>query len=286
MRRACLAFAALTALAADSAYERDIARWRVEREAKLKADDGWLTVVGLHWLHEGVNTVGSDPNADAPLPASLPARIGTITLTQGKVHFKPVGGVQLKDTGIRLKEMDLKTDITPDYDRLALGRVKFFVIERENRFAVRVKDNDSEARKKFTGLHWYAVDPSWKIKAAFIPSPHQVTFDTEVGVKEKDDSPGYVTFTRGGQEYKLEPVKEDDDLWFVFRDQTSGKTTNAASRFLYTPFPQDGFVELDFNKAENPPCVFTDYATCPLPTPQNRLQLAVTAGEQMYRHPQ
>ncbi len=286
MRRACLAFAALTALAADSAYERDIARWRVEREAKLKADDGWLTVVGLHWLHEGVNTVGSDPNADAPLPASLPARIGTITLTQGKVHFKPIAGVQLKDTGLRLKEMDLKTDITPDYDRLALGRVKFFVIERENRFAVRVKDNDSEARKKFAGLHWYAVDPSWKIKAAFIPSPHQVTFDTEVGVKEKDDSPGYVTFTRGGQEYKLEPVKEDDDLWFVFRDQTSGKTTYAASRFLYTPFPKDGFVELDFNKAENPPCVFTDYATCPLPTPQNRLQLAVTAGEQMYRHPQ
>jgi hypothetical protein len=112
-----------------------------------------------------------------------------------------------------------------------------------------------------------------------------VTFDTEVGVKEKDDSPGYVTFTRGGREYKMEPVKDDDDLWFVFRDQTSGKTTYGASRFLYTPMPKDGFVEIDFNKAENPPCVFTDYATCPLPTPQNRLQLAVTAGEQMYRHP-
>jgi uncharacterized protein (DUF1684 family) len=281
-----LAAAAALAVAAQTAYEREIARWRVEREAKLKADDGWLTVVGLHWLHEGVNTVGSDPKADAPLPASLPARIGTITLAQGKVHFKPVGGVQLKDTGIRLKEMDLKTDVTPDYDRLALGRIKFFVIEREDKFAVRVKDNDSEARKKFTGLRWYAVDPSWKIKATFIPSPHEVTFDTEVGVKEKDQSPGYVTFTRGGQEYKMEPVKEDDDLWFVFRDQTSGKTTYAASRFLYTPFPKDGFVEMDFNKAENPPCVFTDYATCPLPPQQNRLQIAVTAGEQMYRHPQ
>ena len=285
MRKATLAFAAITAFAAEPAYQREIDQWRALREAKLKADDGWLTVVGLHWLHEGVNTVGSDPKADAPLPASLPARVGTITLSSGKVHFKPAGGVQLKDTGIRLPEMDLKTDITPDYDRLALGHVKFFVIERENRFAVRVKDNDSEARKKFTALRWYAVDPSWKIQAKFIPSPHEVTFDTEVGVKEKDQSPGYVTFTRGGQEYKLEPVKEDDDLWFVFRDQTSGKTTYGASRFLYTPFPKDGFVELDFNKAENPPCVFTDYATCPLPTPQNRLQLAVTAGEQMYRKP-
>jgi uncharacterized protein len=281
-----LAGATTLVMAAQTAYQREIAQWRAEHEAKLKADDGWLTVVGLHWLHEGVNTVGSDPKADAPLPASMPARVGTIALSKGKVHFKPVRGVQLKDTGIRLPEMDLKTDITPDYDRLSLGRVKFFVIEREDRFAVRVKDNDSEARKKFTGLRWYAVDPSWKIQAKFIPSPHQVTFDTAVGVKEKDESPGYVTFTRGGREYKMEAVKEDDDLWFVFRDLTSGKTTYGASRFLYTPFAKDGFVEMDFNKAENPPCVFTDYATCPLPTPQNRLQLAVTAGEQMYHQPQ
>jgi len=279
MRKACLAFAAITLVAADSGYQQEIAQWRAEREAKLKADDGWLTVVGLHWLHEGVNTVGSDPNADAPLPASLPARVGTITLSKGKVHFKP-------GSGVRLKEMDLKTDVTEQYDRLALGRVKFFVIERETKFGVRVKDNDSEARKKFAGLRWYPVDPSWKIKAKFIPSPHQVSFDTEVGVKEKDDSPGYVTFTRGGQQYKMEAVKEDDDLWFVLRDQTSGKTTYGASRFLYTPFPKDGFVEMDFNKAENPPCMFTDYATCPLPTPQNRLQLAITAGEQTYRRPQ
>ena len=285
MRTACLALLAIVTFAAETSYEREIAQWRSEREAKLKADDGWLTVVGLHWLREGVNTVGSDPKSDAPLPPSMPKQVGTITLTKGKVHFKPAGRVQLKDTGIRLPEMDLKTDITPDYDRLAIGGVKFFVIEREDRFAVRVKDNDSEARRKFAGLRWYPVDPSWKIKAKFISSPHTVMFDTEVGVKEKDESPGYVTFTRGGKEYKLEPVKEDDDLWFVFRDLTSGKTTYGASRFLYTPFPKDGFVDLDFNKAENPPCVFTDYATCPLPTPQNRLQLAVSAGEQMYRRP-
>jgi len=176
----------------------------------------------------------------------------------------------------------LKTDVTPQYDRLTLGRVKFFVIEREDRFGVRVKDNDSEARKKFAGLRWYPADPAWKIKAKFTPAPHDVFFDTEVGVKEKDQSPGYVSFTRGGKEFKMEPVTEDDHLWFVFRDQTSGKTTYAASRFLYVPMPKDGFIEIDFNKAENPPCVFTDYATCPLPTPQNRLQLAVTAGEQMY----
>ena len=271
----------LVAAATQSAYQQEIAQWRVAREAKLKADDGWLTVVGLHWLTKPVNTVGSDPYTDAPLPASVPPMVGFISrLSKGKAHFKPAPGVQLK-------EMDLKTDLAEDYDRVTIGRVKFFVIERDNRFAVRVKDNDSEARKKFTGLRWYAVDPSWKIQAKFIPSPHQITFDTEVGVKEKDDSPGYVTFTRGGREYKLEPVKEDDDLWFVFRVTRPAEERPTARRGSCTRLsPRTAFVELDFNKAENPPCAFTDFATCPLPTLQNRLQLPVTAGEQTYRHPQ
>jgi len=260
---------------AQTAYQREIAQWRADRETKLKAENGWLTVVGLNWLREGENRVGSDPNFEVPLPASAPQRVGTITLTNGKVHFKPASGIPLKET-------DLKPDTAPDYDKLSLGRLMFYAIERENKFAIRVKDNDSEARKTFTGLRWYPVDASWKIKAKFIPSPHSVTFDTEVGVKEKDESPGYVTFVRRGQEYRLEPVKEDDELFFVIRDQTSGKTTYAASRFLYSALPKNGFVELDFNKAENPPCVFTDFATCPLPPPQNRMKLAVTAGEQTY----
>src|SRR5512143_2618886 len=97
MRKATLAFAALTLFAADTAYQQDVAQWRTQRAAKLKADDGWLTVVGSHWLHEGVNTVGSDPKSDAPLPASLPARVGTIAISKGKVHFKPASGVQLKE---------------------------------------------------------------------------------------------------------------------------------------------------------------------------------------------
>ena len=276
MRIAVFTLAALVACGADpSAYQREIAQWRAAREAKLKADDGWLTVVGLHWLSEGESRVGSDPRAEVPLPASTPLRVGTVTLAKGKAHFKPAAG-------IALKEMDLKPDTEPNYDILSLGRVKFYLIQRDDKFAVRVKDNDSAARQRFTTLRWYPVDPSWKIRAKFIPSPHTVTFDTEVGVKERDESPGYVTFTRGGQEFRLEPVKDGDELFFVMRDHTSGKTTYAASRFLYTALPRNGFVELDFNKAENPPCVFTEYATCPLPPPQNRLKLAVKAGEQTY----
>jgi uncharacterized protein (DUF1684 family) len=270
-------------------YHQAIAQWRERQEAKLKADDGWLTVVGLNWLKEGDNRVGSNPKFEVPLPKSAPEYAGTIIVKAGKARFRPAPGVAVTFNGKPAFETELKPDAEPKYDVLAVGRVKFFVIKREDRLGVRVKDNDSAARREFTGLRWYPVDTAWRIQAKYIPwdKPHPVTFDTAVGVKERDESPGYVTFQKNGNEYRLEPVVDEGQLWFVMRDLTSGKTTYAASRFLYADMPKDGLkksgtVELDFNKAENPPCVFSNFATCPLPPPQNRLSLAVTAGEKMY----
>lgn len=220
---------------------------------------------------------------------TVPERVGTIIVKSGKASFRPAPGVAVTFNGKPAFETELKSDAEPKYDVLAAGRVKFFIIKREDKLGVRVKDNDSATRREFTGLRWYPVDSSWKIQARYIPwdKPHPVTFDTAVGVKEKDESPGYVTFQRNGNEYRLEPVVDEGQLWFVLRDLTSGKTTYAASRFLYADLPKEGLkksgtVELDFNKAENPPCVFCNFATCPLPLPQNRLSLAVTAGEKMY----
>jgi hypothetical protein len=127
------------------------------------------------------------------------------------------------------------------------------------------------------------------VSAKFTPwdKPHTLSFDTVIpGMKEQDDSPGYVSFTREGKQYRLEPTVDDGELSFVFRDLTAGKTTYAAARFLDIPAPKnlktEGTVVLDFNQAYNPPCVFTAYATCPLPPPQNRLPIAVPAGEKMY----
>jgi len=271
-------------------YQKTIADWRRQQEAILKADDGWLTVVGLHWLKEGESRVGSNASFEVPLPKSAPDRVGTLTVKAGKVRFKPAPGVAVSLNGKPAVEAELKSDAEPKYDVLAVGKVKFFVIKREDKFGVRVKDNDSAARKQFSGLRWYPVDPSWLIQAKFVPwdKPHPLTFDTAVGVKERDESPGYVSFQRNGKRFTMEPVVDGKQLWFVMRDGTSGKTTYAASRFLYADLPKDGvqksgMVDLDFNRAENPPCVFTDFATCPLPPPQNRLALEVTAGEQMYR---
>jgi uncharacterized protein len=271
-------------------YQKTIAEWRAQEEASLKAEDGWLTVVGLHWLKEGESRVGSNTSFEVPLPKPAPDRVGTITVRVGKVRFKPAVGVAVSLNGKPAVEAELKSDAEPKYDVLAVGRVKFFIIKREDKFGVRVKDNDSAASKEFSGLRWYPIDVSWRIQAKYVPwdKPHPVTFDTTVGVKERDESPGYVSFQRSGKQFTLEPVVDGKQLWFVMRDLTSGKTTYAASRFLYTDLPKDGvrksgLVELDFNRAENPPCVFTDFATCPLPPPQNRLPLEVTAGEQMYR---
>jgi uncharacterized protein len=158
------------------------------------------------------------------------------------------------------------------------------VIRRGDRTGIRVKDNDSPERKRFAGLSWYSVDPAWRIRAKFTAwdAPHTIAFTNTIGQKENEPSPGYVTFTKGGREYRLEPTLEDGTLFFVFRDRTSGKTTYGASRFLYAEAAKDGIVYLDFNRAENPPCAFTAYATCPLPPAQNRLDLAVEAGEQKY----
>ena len=198
---------------------------------------------------------------------------GTLTLKAGKVRFAPAPGVAVTMNGAPAKETELKPDVDANYDRLAVGRVKFFIIKREDKMGVRIKDNDSATRREFSGLKWYPVDPSWRVQAEYTPfvKPHTVTFDTAAGVKEQDQIPGYVTFRidgRFGREYRLEPVVDDNELWFVMRDQTSGKTTYGASRFLYAPLPKNGLkkagtVEIDFNKAENPPCVFTDFATLP-----------------------
>jgi len=218
------------------------------------------------------------------LPPAAPKLVGIITVRNGKTNFTPKSPVLYK--GVPLKSaLNLKPDTEPNYDILSVGRINFYAIKREDRLGVRVKDNDNPARKQFAGLRWYPVDPSWRIRAKFVAwdNPHTVTFETEVGVKEQDESPGYVTFNKNGKEYRMEPVKDGDSLWFVMRDATSGKTTYGASRFLYIDAPKNGYVDLDFNRAESPPCAFTPYATCPLPPPQNRLTLAVTAGE-MYKH--
>jgi uncharacterized protein (DUF1684 family) len=279
MMRVLVFFAAVAGLLAAGDYSQEIAKFRADREKSLTKESGWTTVVGLSWLKEGENRIGSDPKSEVTLPASVAARVGTLTLKAGHVQFQPAVGVKL--TAGELK---------PDKDILTLGTVKFFVIERTGKFAIRVKDSEAATRKNFTHLNWYPVDPAWRITATYTPfdKPHTLTFETVIdGLKESDTSPGAITFSKDGKEYRLEPAVDGNDIEIVFRDQTAGKSTYGAGRFLDPEAPKTGFKKsgtmiLDFNEAYNPPCVYTAYATCPLPPPQNRLALDIRAGELMY----
>ncbi len=265
---------------ADDEYARQIAKFQAAREAELKADDGWLTVVGLDWLKEGVNRVGSEAGAEVQLPPVAPKRAGIITLKSGQASFSPDLQAIVTLNGQPTKAGPLRTD----RDILAVGRIKFFVIKRPDGLAVRVKDNDSATRREFTHLRWFPVDPAWRFEARYteFEQPETIMLDTLAGGRQQHSSPGYVTFTKDGKEYRLDPVLEGDRLFFVIRDQTSGKSTYGGARFVYTSLPKDGKVILDFNQAINPPCAFTAFATCPLPPPQNRLPMPVTAGEMNY----
>jgi uncharacterized protein len=264
-------------------YRAQVEEWRKRREAALKADWGWLTVSGLFWLKEGANTIGSAPGSDILLPAGAPERFGTLRLVGSKAEFTTDDSNVLLN-GKPVRKSEIRHADSGAADVLSSGHFQLLLLKRGDRFALRLKDNESEARKEFKGLNWFPIEEQWKVqgKLTRFPSPTTLVFDTAVGVKEELESPGIVEFSYGGQVYKLQAAKEGDRLFFVIRDKTSGRSTYGASRFLYASLRDDGTVELDFNKAQNPPCAFTPYATCPLPPPQNRLPLAITAGEKTY----
>ncbi len=181
--------------------------------------------------------------------------------------------------------MELRADTASGGpDVLVLGPLSLQVIERGGRYGIRLKDNASARRREFAGLQWYPVSEAHRVVARFVPhaTPKTIPIANVLGQEDQQPSPGYVVFTIGGQEVRLEPILEAPDakeLFFIFKDPTAGRDTYPAGRYLYTDLPKDGAVTLDFNKAYSPPCAFTAYATCPLPPPQNRLPVRIEAGE-------
>ncbi|MBS1856310.1 MAG: DUF1684 domain-containing protein [Acidobacteria bacterium] len=258
------------ALAMAASFQDEIAQWRRQREDRLKAESGWLTVSGLFWLHEGANTFGKDPANEIVLPDG-PAHAGVFTLKDGKVT---VG------TGSEARELWADS---MDFEQA--GRVKLFVIKRGERYGIRERDPDSEYRRNFHGIDCYPASEAYRVTARFIPDAKDIPILNVLGQTEPLKSPGVAVFELGGKEYRLRPVFETPDaqeLFYIFKDETSGRETYGAGRFLYSALPKDGTVVLDFNKAYNPPCAFTPYATCPLPPAENKLPVRIEAGEKKY----
>lgn len=271
-------------------WSEQIAAWRAEREAALQAENGWLTLVALAWLDgDQPLTVGTSASADVRLPeGSAPEIVGTFRAVGGRVEFVAAPGVEATIGGQPVTRAVLHTDADGEPDVVRVGRVSIYVIDRDGRLALRIKDPEAPARREFAGLEWYPIDPRWRVPARWEPfdEPRAVTIPTAVGTESSMTAPGRVVFEIDGREFSLVAFSEhggEDGLFIIFRDATSGTTTYGAGRYLRADPPEDGRTVLDFNRAYNPPCAYTAFATCPYPPPENRLPIPIEAGEKAYR---
>ena len=280
-------FPVLAAMAVSASADQDVVtttrQWHERRLQRLQSDDGWLTLVGLSWLKEGANRAGSSKDAEVAFPAEAPSAVGTFTRSGSSVAFQPEKGVSVLRDGQTFTGGTLKTDVAGNPDVLKVGRLSFYVIARGDELGVRIKDPEARARREFTGIPMYPPSAKWRVRARWEAANGPRTMDVPnvLGRVETMRVPGTAVFAIDGKEYRLTPVLEGDSpqLFFVFADQTNRSDTYGAGRFLYADPPQDGFVVLDFNRAYNPPCAFSPFATCPLPPKENRLALKVEAGE-------
>jgi uncharacterized protein len=268
---------------AETTYERDLLRWRQDLDDSLRSDNGWLTLAGLFWLHQGENTVGSTRN-DIALPVNV-HHLGVLKLHNGQVTFHStcdqvmINNVPVASP-VRLEDDHAESGAT----HVSIGSIIFYIIKRENQFAVRVRDLNHPARQSFTDRKWFAIDPSYCLKTSLIyyTPPRATTVLNTVGLTAELENPGYVTFELHGKVCRLDTFTSDaGELWFIFKDATNGVSTYSACRYLKVPRFTDDSVTLDFNRAYNPPCAFTPHATCPLPPAQNWLPVAVEAGERI-----
>lgn len=283
-------FAVMTAAAPTPSLPQLTAQenaWHQKRLARLSAEDGWLTLVALDWLEEGDNPAGSAKDAKVALPPSAPAHLGTFTRHGQSVTFTPAQGVPVTLDGQSFQGGTVKTDAAGEPDVLRVGTLQLLTIVRGDRVGVRVRDSASEVRRDFKGIDRFPVSEAWRKVATWEPAqPGQAEKIVNVlGDVEETPIAGYAVFTHEGKTYRLEAMSEDDALFFVFGDQTNRDSSYPAGRFLVAEAPKDGQVVLDFNRAYNPPCAFTRFATCPLPPRGNRLPLRVEAGEKRYGHP-
>ena len=271
----------------DPTYRNEILAWRARRLERLRADDGYLALAGLFWLREGENHFGSAPTNDIVFPAPAPAQAGVLIHRGRETIVRAFPGTVLTTAGEAVEEMRLVADTEGEPTLLALGTLRFLLIRRGDRFAVRLRDPASEIRRRFHGIDSYDIDPAYRVTARFEPyaPPKKIPVVNIVGTVDTMPSPGALVFRLHGAECRLDPVIEtpgDTLLFVIFRDATSGTETYASGRFLYTNSPRNGAVVADFNKAYSPPCAFSPYTTCPLPPPQNDLHVAVRAGEKKY----
>ncbi len=273
---------------AEKEYVQSVKQWHENRIAALTKPNGWLSLIGLFWLKEGNNTFGGASSNEIRFPSGkVPDEIGTFILKDRKVRAIIKPGVVVDHNGQAVDSIMMKNDLEGEPTILTYGTLSWYVIKRGDKVGIRLKDSESKARQEFKGIKMFKIDPCWKVVASFKPynPPKTIEIPTVLGTVEQDTSPGALEFTLFGKTYSLDPTAEPGyERWFIiFADGTNDEQTYGAGRFLYVDVPgKDSTTVIDFNKAYNPPCAFSPYATCRLPPEENYLPIPVTAGEEKY----
>lgn len=264
-------------------YSEEIALWQHSMEERLRADGGWLSLVGLDWLEEGRNTIGSASDKQIVLPDPAPATLGYIDFAHEEATI-----IIETDARVTIDDLPVKSAVLrPDSDengasKVKIGSISFHLIKRSNQYGLRISDSKSPALANFEGRKWFPIDSIYKVPATFVPHdrPRTIQVDNSLGMVVPMENPGYLEFELHGKTLRLEAFEAGESQWWIiFKDRTSGHSTYGAGRFMYVQRPNDAQVWIDFNRAYHPPCVFTDYATCPLAPKENVLPVEINAGE-------
>jgi hypothetical protein len=271
--------------AQDESYRQSVEDWRARRHASLSRPDGWLTLVGLDWLIEGENRVGSAEDNDIVLAGGVP-HWGSVFLEGEALRFVSANDETITINGEHLPEADLVADAQGTPTVVASDTISFYVIFRGS-YGLRVKDSQAPALLNFKGVDNYPIDQDWRIESRFTPAEDGTVIEISNVLGQVNEMAVYGTFEfeKDGNTHRLLGLGDEhsSSLWFIFADRTSGRDTYGAGRFLYSDgMPENGRLVVDFNKAYNPPCAFNEYSTCPLPPQANRMDLFVTAGEKDY----
>lgn len=264
-------------------YNADNLQWRAERLERLRGPSGYLNLAGLYWLEDGAATIGSSASNDIVFPATAAGHVGDLEVSSTGVILQVAEGVDVYSDGEPVSTILIADDTTDAPVTISHASIAWTIIKRDNRFALRLRDFEHPAIAAFPAIEYYPVDTTLRVPATLrrFDSPKILNVDTViVGLGWQPESPGVVEFELDGQQMQLEAYAAGDELFFVFGDRTSGRETYPAGRFLYADVPAEGATTiLDFNRAYNPPCAFNDFATCPVASPQNRLSIAIAAGE-------
>lgn len=267
-------------------YKKEIDTWHKKREENLKTENGWLNLAGLYWLKQGKNTFGSSEQNQVQFPkGTIDDFAGYFELTGTTVKIVVNQGVSISLNNKPVREAVI---FHPDSVKplvLSHKDLKWTIIQREDKIGIRLRNLKSPLLASFHGIERFPVDVNWKIEAQFVPNadPVEIPITNVLGQTIMEKSSGKLVFTIKNKEYSLDVLDDGDGFFILFGDETNGSETYPSGRFLSASKPdKNGKTILDFNKATNPPCAFTSYATCPLPPIQNRLSIAIAAGEKVF----